>query len=183
MRYLPSPFADERPAGKAVDLLVVHAISLPPGEFGGPHVDELFLGRLDPEGNPYFREIAGLRVSAHFLIDRQGGLTQYVPVFKRAWHAGASRWEHQEACNDFSVGVELEGADGIPFEAIQYARLAELSCTLMTRLPGLTPERIVGHQDVAPGRKWDPGSGFDWKRFRILLAQARPDRETTLVWE
>ncbi|MBF0340247.1 MAG: 1,6-anhydro-N-acetylmuramyl-L-alanine amidase AmpD [Magnetococcales bacterium] len=183
LRYLPSPHADDRPAGVSVDLLVVHAISLPPGAFGGPFVDDLFLGRLDPEAHPGFRELAGLRVSAHFLIDRTGELTQYVPVSRRAWHAGKSVWLGREQCNDFSVGVELEGMEHGHFTGEQYSRLAVLARTLMARLPALTPDRIVGHRDIAPERKWDPGSGFDWEHFRALLSWTRPDEQSALVWE
>ncbi|MBF0127309.1 MAG: 1,6-anhydro-N-acetylmuramyl-L-alanine amidase AmpD [Magnetococcales bacterium] len=182
-RYLPSPHADDRPAGLAVDLLVVHAITLPPGRFGGGHVDDFFLGRLDLAADPFFREIAGMRVSAHFFIARTGLTTQYVPVMKRAWHAGQSFWEGRRACNDFSVGVELEGVQDGAFEPVQYQRLAVLTRTLMLALPGLTPERVVGHQDVAPGRKWDPGSGFAWHNFRTLLRQAEPAEKSSLVWD
>ncbi|MEO5334433.1 MAG: 1,6-anhydro-N-acetylmuramyl-L-alanine amidase AmpD [Magnetococcus sp. YQC-5] len=188
VRFLLSPHADSRPVGTEVNLLVVHAITVPPGEFGGPHVDDLFMGRLNPDAHPAFPAIAGMRVSAHFFIDRNGGLTQYVPVMRRAWHAGVSQWEGRTACNDYSVGVELEGVEAGPpdkmgFERIQYERLTVLARTLMTHLLGLTPERIVGHQDIAPGRKWDPGSGFDWVRFHTLLSQARPDEKNALVWE
>ncbi|MBF0295599.1 MAG: 1,6-anhydro-N-acetylmuramyl-L-alanine amidase AmpD [Magnetococcales bacterium] len=183
IRYLPSPHADARPVGTAVDLLVVHAISLPPGEFGGGYVDDLFLGRLDSGLHPYFAGLAGLRVSAHFLIGRGGEVTQYVPVLRRAWHAGQSVWEGRPACNDYSVGVELEGVDGGSFESAQYERLAMLARTLMAVLPGLTPARMVGHRDIAPGRKWDPGSGFDWLGFRALLERTRPIGKEMLVWD
>ncbi|MBF0271018.1 MAG: 1,6-anhydro-N-acetylmuramyl-L-alanine amidase AmpD [Magnetococcales bacterium] len=183
VRYLPSPHADDRPEGGPVDLLVVHAISLPPGAFGGPFVDDLFLGRLDLDAHPYFRQLAGLRVSAHFLIERTGALTQYVPVAKRAWHAGKSNWLGRESCNDYSVGVELEGVEHGEFTPEQYSRLAGLARTLMDELPALTPERIVGHRDIAPDRKWDPGSGFDWEHFRALLRWAHPDERNSLVWE
>ena len=166
-----------------VDMLVVHAISLPPGDFGGPFVDALFLGQLNPDAHPYFREIAGMRVSAHFFIDRGGSLTQYVPVAMRAWHAGQSVWEGRTACNDFSVGVELEGVEAGRFTDAQYEQLAILTVTLMAALPALTLERIVGHQEIAPGRKWDPGSGFDWEHFRALVRRMRPGLEIALVWE
>ncbi len=169
--------------GTEVDLLVVHAISLPPGEFGGGYVDDLFLGRLDPGAHPYFVGLADLRVSAHFLIGRDGEVTQYVPVLRRAWHAGHSSWEGRLACNDYSVGVELEGVDGGGFEPAQYERLAVLVRTLMAALPGLTPARVVGHRDIAPDRKWDPGSGFDWPGFRALLESVRPARREMLVWD
>ncbi|MBF0613815.1 MAG: 1,6-anhydro-N-acetylmuramyl-L-alanine amidase AmpD [Magnetococcales bacterium] len=183
VRYLPSPHADQRPDGVVIDLLVVHAISLPPGAFGGPFVDDLFLGRLDPEAHPEFRQLAGLRVSAHFLIDRTGQLTQYVPVHKRAWHAGKSVWLGRENCNDFSVGVELEGVEHGRFTVEQYGRLATLVRTLMEGLPALTMERIVGHRDIAPERKWDPGSGFHWDHFRALLHWTTPDDKHALIWD
>jgi len=162
-RYLPSPHHDERPEGEAVSLLVIHNISLPPGEFGGAYIDDLFLGRLDPDAHPYFREIAGLRVSSHFLIRRDGELVQYVPCELRAWHAGASQWKGRERCNDFSIGIELEGADDVPFAEPQYATLAALARALLGRYGDLD---IAGHSDIAAGRKTDPGPFFDWPRFR-----------------
>jgi AmpD protein len=169
-RRVPSPHHDARPPGAEVDLLVVHGISLPPGEFGGPWIDALFLGRLDPAAHPSFADLHALRVSAHTLIRRDGELVQYVDFDRRAWHAGESRFEGRERCNDFSVGVELEGADEAPYTPAQYARLVQLARALMRRYPGITPERIVGHSDIAPGRKTDPGPGFDWQRFRTALA-------------
>lgn len=165
--FVPSPNCDDRPPGTAVELLVVHAISLPPGEFGGPGIVELFANRLDPQAHPYYREIAGLRVSAHFLVRRDGGLIQFVPCARRAWHAGVSNWCARERCNDFSVGIELEGTDDGPFEPVQYERLAALTRALRERYP---IAGIVGHSDIAPGRKTDPGPGFDWTRYRALLA-------------
>ena len=147
----------------AIDLLVVHAISLPPGEFGGPWIDALFQNRLDPEAHPYFREIEGLEVSAHFLIRRDGGLHQYVSIDDRAWHAGASEWKGRARCNDFSIGVELEGADDVPFAEPQYDTLAALTRALFERLGSLD---LAGHSDIAPGRKTDPGPWFEWDRFR-----------------
>ncbi len=168
--YRPSPHCDDRPAGAAVEVLVVHAISLPAGAFGGPYIDDLFLGRLDAAAHPSFREIAGLEVSAHFLVRRDGALVQYVPVHRRAWHAGESCCEGRPRVNDFSVGVELEGCDHLPFEPVQYRVLADLTRALMRRYPALTPGRIYGHADVAPGRKTDPGPHFDWARLRRLLA-------------
>lgn len=167
---VPTPNRDQRPEGAPVDLVVVHAISLPPGEFGGPWIDELFTNRLDPGAHPYFREIAGMRVSAHALIRRDGSVTQYAPFGERAWHAGRSCWEGREACNDFAVGIELEGDDEQVFEPVQYRRLAELIRALMQVYPGITPERVVGHCHVAPGRKTDPGSHFDWARLKRLIA-------------
>ena len=166
---------------------MVHAISLPPGHFGGSDIDALFLGRLDPARDPSYAEIATLRVSAHFLVDRGGGVTQYVPVLRRAWHAGVSRWQGREACNDFSVGVELEGDDRTPFAAVQYERLVALIRAIQAGLgdrgmTGLTDENIVGHEHVAPGRKWDPGAHFDWERLRSLLAGVRSAGDWPLVW-
>jgi len=168
-RQLPSPNQDDRPPGAEIDLVVVHGISLPPGELGGPWIDRLFSNQLPtdgPDAHPYFREIAHLRVSAHLLIRRGGELVQYVSVHRRAWHAGASSWEGREAVNDFAVGIELEGTDDTPYEDVQYRRLAELVHTLARAYPAITPERVVGHSDVAPGRKTDPGLAFDWKRLR-----------------
>ncbi|MBF0623246.1 MAG: 1,6-anhydro-N-acetylmuramyl-L-alanine amidase AmpD [Magnetococcales bacterium] len=181
-RYLPSPHHNERPPGMAVELLVVHAISLPPGEFGGPYVDHLFLGCLDPREHPLFAELQGLRVAAHFLIDRGGRVTQYVPVSRRAWHAGASLWQGREGCNDFSVGVELEGTADRPFEAVQYRHLAILLRTLQTGLPLLADHNVAGHQHIAPRRKWDPGPGFDWELFRATLAASGSHPHWRPVW-
>ncbi len=167
----------------ALELLVVHAITLPPGCFGGSYVDDFFLGRLDPMADPFFQEIRHLRVSTHFYIQRDGALTQYVPVMGRAWHAGVSRWKGRERCNDFSIGVELEGDEAHPFEPVQYRLLASLFRTLQGRLPALLDENITGHQHIAPGRKWDPGPGFDWDFFDQTLATAKPSQEWPLVWE
>ncbi len=164
----PSPNCDERPAGESVYLLVIHAISLPPDEFGGPAVEALFSNALDPTAHPYYAEIAHLRVSAHFFIRRDGELIQFVSTEDRAWHAGVSCWDGWERCNDFSIGIELEGCDTLPFELAQYTRLAELAGALQRRYP--TIEDIVGHSDIAPGRKTDPGPFFDWVKFRNLLA-------------
>lgn len=167
VRRVESPNCDDRPAGTEVSLLVVHSISLPPGEYGGDGIEKLFTNRLDPEAHPYFREITGMKVSAHFLIRRDGSLTQFVPVFRRAWHAGASSWRGRGACNDFSVGVELEGTDDGPFEEAQYRALEEL----IARLRGALPLRdIAAHSDVAPGRKTDPGPGFAWGRVLSRLS-------------
>jgi N-acetyl-anhydromuramoyl-L-alanine amidase len=165
----PSPNRDARPAGTVVDLLVIHNISLPPGEFGGPWIDDLFLARLDPEAHPYFRAIAGVPVSAHLLIRRDGHCIQYVPFGERAWHAGASCFAGRERCNDFSVGIELEGADDQPFHPSQYQALAAVTRALMAAYPEIRPERIAGHSDIAPGRKTDPGPYFDWNRFLGLV--------------
>lgn len=168
-RQLASPNFDDRPDDATIDLLVVHSISLPPGEFGGPAVIDLFLNRLDSAAHPYFRKIEGMRVSAHFFIRRDGELIQFVPCGKRAWHAGQSEWRGRARCNDFSVGVELEGADDAPFTDIQYEVLADLTRTLEVSYPLAA---CAGHSEIArpPGRKTDPGSLFDWNRFRGLLA-------------
>jgi N-acetyl-anhydromuramoyl-L-alanine amidase len=163
---VPSPNFDDRPEGTAITLLVVHGISLPPDEFGGPGIVELFTNRLDPAADPYYRTVAKLKVSAHFLIRRDGALTQFVPCAKRAWHAGISSWRGRAHCNDFSVGVELEGSDPVPYEAAQYAVLARLTRALRRRYP---IAEVAGHSDVAPGRKTDPGPGFDWERYRRLI--------------
>jgi len=159
---IPSPNHDVRPAGEPARLLVIHAISLPPGEFGGEAVIELFTNRLDPSAHPYFAAIAGRRVSAHFLIRRDGRLIQFVSCLERAWHAGVSCWAGRERCNDFSLGIELEGDDFIAFTEAQYATLDALIATLRQRFP---LEAIVGHADIAPGRKTDPGPFFDWSRI------------------
>ncbi len=169
VQHCPSPNFDERPAGTTIDLLVVHGISLPPGEFGGPHIDAMFCNRLDPQAHPYFEQIVGLKVSAHALIRRNGNITQYVTFDKRAWHAGASNFQGRAACNDFSIGVELEGTDDGPYESAQYRQLAGLARLLMRHWPAITPERITGHCDIAPGRKTDPGPHFDWRRLHRLL--------------
>ena len=165
----PSPNADERPDDSDIELLVVHGISLPPGKFGTPYVKDLFLNRLDRTGNPYFEKIAQLRVSAHVFIRRDGTVIQFVPFNLRAWHAGESAFCGRERCNDFSIGVELEGTDDTPYEDGQYRRLVEFARLVMSAWPAVTPERIVGHCDVAPGRKTDPGPSFDWDRFRSEL--------------
>jgi AmpD protein len=166
----PSPNADERPPGCEVDLLVIHNISLPPGEFGGGYISDLFLNRLDADAHPYFAAIAGLRVSAHLLVRRDGQALQFVALDRRAWHAGLSRFCGREACNDFSVGIELEGSDDTPFSAAQYATLSELTATVQRLFPAIGDDRIVGHSDIAPGRKTDPGPCFDWSHYRTLLA-------------
>ncbi len=165
-RRLASPHQDARPPGAKVELIVIHNISLPPGEFGGPWIDDLFLGRLDPGAHPYFHELAGREVSAHFVVRRDGALTQYVACEARAWHAGASAWRGRERCNDYSVGIELEGADDVPFAEPQYDTLARLARALFARYGAL---ELAGHSDIAPGRKTDPGPWFDWQRLRAAL--------------
>jgi AmpD protein len=166
---LPSPNFDVRPAGCGVELVVVHGISLPPGVFGGPYIDALFTNTLDPQAHPYFRDIAGRPVSAHALVSRDASVTQYVSFLARAWHAGESSFRGRERCNDFSVGIELEGADDVAYEDVQYDRLAALIRALRERWPKLDDGRLVGHSDIAPGRKTDPGPAFDWARLRALL--------------
>jgi len=167
--YRPSPNWDERPDGAVVDLLVIHNISLPPGEFGGPWIDDLFMNRLDPRAHPYFREIADLRVSAHLLIRRDGQLIQYVPLDRRAWHAGQSNFCGRERCNDFSIGIELEGSDDLPFTDAQYDTLILATREIQNQFPLITRERVTGHSDVAPGRKTDPGPRFDWPLYLAAL--------------
>ncbi len=165
-----SPHCDPRPGDTAVDLLVVHAISLPPEQFGSGDVPRFFMGALDFDQHPYYEHLRNLRVSAHFFIERDATLWQHVSVFKRAWHAGLSSWEGRPACNDYSVGVELEGSESSAFLPIQYQRLAVLWKDLRILFPAITAERIVGHSDIAPGRKWDPGPGFSWDYFTEVCA-------------
>lgn len=169
VKRVASPNYDERPANAEIDLLVVHGISLPPRQFGGPYIDALFTNALDSTAHPFFKEIEGLSVSSHLLIRRDGEVVQYVPFHKRAWHAGQSCFAGRERCNDFSIGIELEGCDDLPYEHIQYLRLAAVIRALMKRYPEITRERIVGHSDIAPGRKTDPGPFFDWGYLRRLL--------------
>lgn len=163
VRWQPSPHFGPRPTGAEVDLVVVHSISLPPGEFGNGHVDRLFAGTLDWDAHPYFQSIRGLEVSAHFLISRKGDITQYVSVNDRAWHAGASCWRGRSNCNDDSVGVELEGLEGSSFEPGQYGSLVRLCQALASAWP---IRHVAGHEHIAPGRKHDPGPGFDWVRLQ-----------------
>lgn len=170
VRQVFSPHFDERPAGAVPELIVIHGISLPPGEFGGRWIDALFTGTLPAAVHPYFATIASLRVSSHFLVRREGELVQYVPVSQRAWHAGTSEYRGRAACNDFSIGIELEGTDELAYEPAQYESLAQLVRSLLSAYPTLSRERIAGHSEIAPGRKTDPGSGFDWQRFRERLA-------------
>ena len=164
----PSPHFNHRPDGE-VSLLVIHNISLPAGCFGLPYIEQLFLGTLDTEADPSFAELKGLEVSAHFLIRRDGELRQYVSVDQRAWHAGVSNFAGRSGCNDFAVGIELEGTDDSGFTEAQYHKLITLSQSLRLAYPDITKERIVGHSDIAPGRKTDPGPGFDWQRYLQAL--------------
>ena len=161
-RRVESPNHGPRPAGTVIDLAIVHSISLPPGQYGGDAIEALFTNRLDPQAHPYFETVASMEVSAHFVIRRDGALDQYVDVERRAWHAGRSAWQGRENCNDYAVGIELEGLEGDGFEAAQYGRLASLLADLGAAWPVRT---VVGHEHVAPGRKGDPGVGFDWCRL------------------
>ena len=170
-RFVASPNCDERPGDQPAELLVIHNISLPPSEFGGPYIEQLFTNCLDPEAHPYFRDICHLQVASHLLIRRDGEILQFVPFHKRAWHAGQSCFEGRDACNDFSIGIELEGADDVPYETVQYEKLVEVSRHLLTTYPNIKPQSIVGHSDIAPGRKTDPGPAFDWSRYRTELAK------------
>ena len=166
-RRIRSPNRDARPPGLPIELIVVHGISLPPGEFGGDAIAQLFTNTLDARAHPAFAAIAGLRVSSHFLIRRDGELVQFVGCNDRAWHAGASSWKGRERCNDFSIGIELEGTDDLPYAAAQYTMLARLVRALRRAYPIAD---IVGHRDIAPGRKTDPGPAFDWGRLTRLTA-------------
>jgi AmpD protein len=170
-RRLPSPNCGPRPCGEAVSLLVVHCISLPPGRFGGNEVERFFTNCLDFDEHPWFEQIRGVEVSAHLYIRRSGELTQFVSFDERAWHAGSSCHAGREECNDFSIGIELEGCDELPYDPRQYRVLAAVSRALMQAYPGITPENIVGHCDIAPERKTDPGPAFDWRLYRQLLQE------------
>jgi len=171
-RHVPSPNCDAWPPGSTIELVVIHAISLPPGEFATGCVEALFTNTLDCTAHPYFAALDGLHVSAHFFIARDGALTQFVPLDRRAWHAGQSCWAGRTACNDFSLGIELEGCDEQPFTEAQYSALAALLANLRTVVPGLDAARLVGHSDIAPGRKTDPGPYFEWTRVRNALDDA-----------
>lgn len=174
VRQVSSPNQDERPPGVHPELIIVHGISLPPGRFGGPWLDRLFTNTLEPGEHPYFAEIAGLRVSTHVLIRRDGEIVQYVPLRARAWHAGQSCFAGRAACNDFSVGIELEGTDDVAYENVQYDRLGAVIRAARSAFPTLRDAPVVGHCDVAPGRKTDPGHAFDWRRLDGLLRTLTP---------
>lgn len=165
IRQVQSPNQDQRPADTEIDLLVIHGISLPPGEFGGSWIELLFTNRLPADAHPYFAQIHELQVSAHCLIRRDGEVIQFVPFSKRAWHAGQSCFAGRERCNDFSIGIELEGVDDLPYEAVQYQQLKQLVAAIQLRYPAITADRIVGHSDIAPGRKTDPGPAFRWDKL------------------
>ncbi|MCC4272619.1 1,6-anhydro-N-acetylmuramyl-L-alanine amidase AmpD [Marinobacter nauticus] len=170
VRWCPSPNFGPRPDGSSISLLVVHNISLPPEQFGGPHIENFFCNCLDTAAHPYFETIAELKVSAHALIRRDGSVIQFVSCLDRAWHAGRSSFQGKEECNDYSIGIELEGADDVPYTDDQYRALARLALLAMTAWPEITPGRIAGHSDIAPGRKTDPGPAFEWSRFQTLLS-------------
>lgn len=172
VRHCASPHQDARADPADIALVVIHGISLPPGEFGGPWIDALFCGRLDPAAHPYFAQIVGSRVSAHCCIFRDGGIAQYVPFDRRAWHAGASQWRGRAHCNDFSIGIELEGTDTTPYAEAQYVSLAALCRALLAAYPLLSHDSFAAHSDIAPGRKTDPGPAFDWARFFAALETA-----------
>lgn len=165
----PSPHFNERPEESEVDLLIIHGISLPPGQFGGPWIEDFFLGCLDTKAHPAFAQLKHLRVASHLLIKRNGGVIQFVSFERRAWHAGQSQFEGRTDCNDFAIGIELEGADDVPYENAQYDILTGTIQVLMQHYPAINSRRIVGHCDVSPGRKTDPGPAFDWDRLHRLL--------------
>ena len=168
-QYTASANTDERPVDTDIDLLVIHSISLPPGEYGGSWIEKLFTNALPADEHPYFKEIHELKVSSHVLIRRDGTVQQFVPFHQRAWHAGQSCYQGRETCNDFSIGIELEGTDDSAFENIQYQQLAELIDALTRSYANIDKNRLTGHSDIAPGRKTDPGTGFDWDKLRQLL--------------
>ncbi len=169
IQYKASPNTDDRPADTEIDLVVIHSISLPPGEYGGPWIEKLFTNTLPADEHPYFKEIHQLEVSAHVLIHRDGSIQQFVPFHQRAWHAGQSCYEGSDDCNNFSIGIELEGTDDSEFEDIQYLQLAELINALDNSYDKISKNRLTGHSEIAPGRKSDPGSGFDWGKLKALL--------------
>jgi AmpD protein len=173
-RQVPSPNFDARPDGILPELIVVHGISLPPNQFGGPWIDQLFTNSLPPDEHPYFATVAQLKVSSHALIRRDGEVVQYVPFHRRAWHAGASSYQGRERCNDFSIGIELEGADETPYEPAQYRMLSAVIQQLCAAYPSLSLSHIAGHNDIAPERKTDPGPAFDWQRLYALLRATHP---------
>ncbi|MGH1370487.1 MAG: 1,6-anhydro-N-acetylmuramyl-L-alanine amidase AmpD [Cellvibrionaceae bacterium] len=168
-RHLPSPNCDDRCSKDPISLLVIHNISLPPGQFGSGHVDAFFCNQLDISAHEFYQEIKDLRVSAHFFVTREGAVTQFVATTQRAWHAGVSHFDGRSACNDFSIGIEMEGTDDLPYTDDQYHTLTRLTEALMNRHPAITRDRIAGHCDIAPERKTDPGPAFDWHRYRASL--------------
>lgn len=175
-RWCPSPNYGPRPQDAVISLLVVHSISLPPGQFGGRYIEDFFTNCLTPAAHPYFSTIVDMRVSAHALIRRDGAVVQFVSLLDRAWHAGRSCFQGVEECNDFSIGIELEGADDVPYTPEQYRLLAELTMVISSAWPAITSDRVLGHCDIAPGRKTDPGPAFDWHGFRASLQTAQSGR-------
>lgn len=165
-----SPNCDSRPDESDISLIVIHGISLPPGKFGKDYIDQLFCNQLNPDEHPYFKDISDLKVSSHLLISRDGEVVQYVPFQKRAWHAGVSCYEKRDCCNDYSIGIEMEGEDETPYTDIQYQVLATIIKDLIKSYPELNEQTITGHSDIAPGRKTDPGEAFDWGILRKLLS-------------
>jgi len=168
-RQVPSPNFNDRPVGESISLLVIHNISLPPGRFGSGHIELFFQNRLPVDADPFYNEIKDLQVSSHLLIERDGGVVQFVDFDKRAWHAGASCYDGRDSCNDFSIGIELEGTDSEPYTDQQYLALQAVTQALLEAYPDMNPTRITGHCDIAPGRKTDPGESFDWQRYREAL--------------
>ena len=175
-RPAPSPNFNARPTAAAPELIVIHGISLPPGEYGGPYIEALFTNQLKPADHTYFSEVAHLTVSAHFLIRRDGEIVQFVSTDDRAWHAGESCWEQRSNCNDFSIGIEVEGSDEERYEMAQYRMLAQLIAAVRNQYPAIEHDAIVGHSDIAPGRKTDPGSAFDWLQLKQLLGAVRGEQ-------
>jgi len=173
MRQLNSPHHNARPDSVEIDLIVLHAISLPAGQFEPGYIEDLFTGRIDYTAHPSFDSLHGVKVSAHFVVDREGSVTQFVACDKRAWHAGVSEWQGKSGCNDYAIGIEMIGDEQHPFTTAQYRETARLCKTLMQRYPAITTECIVGHQDIAPGRKWDPGKQWNWQHFKRSLAHIR----------
>ena len=171
VKHTPSPNFDARPADCTINLLVIHNISLPPGVFDGDNVEAFFLNQLDFSKDPFFEEIRELKVSSHLFIRRDGNAQQFVDLDDRAWHAGQSTWQGKERCNDFSIGIEMEGTDDLTFTDAQYETLIQLTLQIQREYPDITNDRIVGHSDIAPGRKTDPGLHFDWSRYRQGLSQ------------
>ena len=168
-KLVVSPNCDDRPDDQKATLLVIHNISLPPREFGGPYINQLFCNQIDPKEHPFFDEIKDLRVSSHLLIRRTGEVIQYVPFHKRAWHAGISEFEGETCCNDFSIGIEMEGTDDLPYEEIQYQKLAEVTREIINKYPNISKNKITGHCHIAPNRKTDPGDAFDWGKYKEMI--------------
>ena len=167
-KWCPSANYNDRPSVD-INMLVIHNISLPPNQFGGSYIEDFFCNQLDCNAHPYFQKIKDLQVSAHLLIRRDGSVTQFVPFNKRAWHAGRSEFNGDKECNDFSIGIELEGSDDMPFDELQYTKLTQVTQAIMQAYPEIITERIVGHSDIAPGRKTDPGECFDWEKYKSCL--------------